>query len=117
MRLVEWMVLVGIVVIGEGHHVVVVAFIFGQGQPRFGFQSVVAPRKPFYGDFGMVDVALPSQEGFGGDGLGRETVHAWVPIARQPAVICSKGLKAACDSKSCLNVKQPCIKSFMSDSQ
>ena len=75
-RLEEWMVLVGVVVVGEGHHVVGVAFVFGQGRPTFGLQSVVAPRQPFYGDFGMVDVASSPQEGFGGDGLGRETVHA-----------------------------------------
>ena len=68
--------MVSVVIVGEGHHVMGVAFVFGQGRPTFGLQTVVAPRQPFYGDFVMVDVTSPSQERFGGDGLGRETVHA-----------------------------------------
>ena len=75
-RLVEWMVLIGVVLVGEGHHVMGVAFVFGQGRPSFGLQSVVAPRQPFYGDFVMVDATWPSQKGFGGDDLGHETAHA-----------------------------------------
>ena len=80
-RLVEWMVLVGIVIVGEGHDIVGIAFIFGQVQPTFGLQSVVARRQPFYNDFGMVDAASPPQERFGGNGLEVETMHAQVPIA------------------------------------
>ena len=46
-RLVEWMGLIGVIVVSTGHQVVGVAFVFGQGRPTFGLQSVVAPRQPF----------------------------------------------------------------------
>ena len=70
LRFVKRMMLVGIVIVGKGHQIVGIAFVSGQLQTTFGLQSVIVPRQPFSGDFGIIDLASPPQEGFAGNGLG-----------------------------------------------
>lgn len=43
LRLVEWMVMVCIVAVGLSHQIMGIAFVFGQVQPMFHLQSVIAP--------------------------------------------------------------------------
>ena len=74
------------VIIGEGHHVVGITFVFGQDGQTLGLQSVIVPHQPFYGDFGIGDggeMTAIQREKTAVDGLRGEAMHAQVPIASQ----------------------------------
>ena len=71
------MVIVGI---RRSHQVVGIPVVFVQVVPVLGSQLVIAPIQPFECHFGLVDLVPPSIEGFTGNAVWDNPVHAQIVI-------------------------------------
>ena len=63
------------------HEIQLIAFRIRQGVAKLGLQLLLHEIQPFHGNFGMIGVPSPSEDGFAGSSVGFHSVFPQVTIA------------------------------------